>query len=648
MVSLLLKLGGAALLAMLAYVCKRAAKDNKNLGFAWTAMSLACLAAAIVTATAAVAFTSIIIVPKEKFAVVVSVYGTKPLPPGKRIATMGETGPQAEIKTQGWYFNPFITIWNEVEYHDVFVVPPRMCAVVSAKDGNSPIAPFAPAWPSAAVSKMANDAKYFLTEGKGVKGQQSSVLTPGVYTLHPYLWEKPELRPGITVEQGSVGVIKSFIKEDEVDFGTWKRTRQNELKILTDKVIPVNGPKAQIVPVGDVGVWEEPLPNGFYYINTDCYRVTLLPVIDMPYEYKGGYTARHVDLDVGTKGEVTQTIRTFDVAQPTTASDSAITVRVQGFEVPVELRAIVQVTPLMAPYVVATLGIQADNVASTQEIVENRVLTPVLRTTLRNVIGGTPIKVTQKELILDSEGKPQLDKTSGELMVKERSLLRVPSLRDLAENRELIEQNVEVAAKKEAADQGIEVTQVRIAETSLPAEVTAAWKREEFATQQTKAFAQEELAQKQRQAVENAKATAEKQNVLVEAQMLNAAAQQKAQAKVTEAEGEKAVMLAKAEGQKAQAEVLGQDQTAKLQMFETVARELTTIIKDNPTLLTSALQNANKFVPTIVVNSSGSSPGGLEAPAVLLGTMLNPDSIKKLEKAPSMPAEQPRPVTSVE
>lgn len=620
-----------ALILFFVFTALKSAQNRKNGGYTFGPLaSTSALLLAFGFLAWAVLGTSFVHVPKEKFAVLTKLYGVKQMKPGQRLALDGETGIQAKILPQGWHYSPMITITNEVELHDVTVVPPRMCAVLSAKDGLAPVAPFAPSWRPEEVSKMANDAVYFLTDGKGVKGQQATVLTPGVYALHPYLWEKPTLVDGVVIEQGTVGVVKSFISEPEVNFGTWKRERKEILSILTDAVIPKNGPKAQLVPVGQVGVWEEALPNGYYYVNPDCYRVTHLPVIEMPFEYKGGYTARHADLDIGAKGEVTQQIKVTEVPVPPTAADSAITTRVQGFEVPVELRAIVQIAPKMAPYIVATLGISSDNVASTSEIVESRVLTPVLRTTLRNVIGGTYINATTKEMILDAEGKPQFDKATGELAVNTKTILRLPSLRDLAENREVIETKVEETARKEAADQGIEVTQVRIAETSLPAEVTAAWKREELAMAQAKALAQEELSQKQRQAVENAKATAEKQQVLVEAQMLAEAAEQKKLARTTEAEGEKAMMLALAEGQKAQSEVLGQEQTAKLQMFNTVVKELGVLIKENPTLLSEGIKNAGKFVPTIVVNSNGSS-GSLDSGALLMGTMLNPDAVKKLD-----------------
>lgn len=653
MTEFFLKLIFAFLIGVLGLYIRKAASSTRNSAFTMVPwLSAVCFCCSFLLALWAVAFTSLVYVPKEKFATLNKVYGVGQLKPGQRLATNGENGLQAKILTQGWHTGLMLTITHEIELHDVFVVPPRMCATLSAKDGQPPVAPFAPSWKPEEVAKMANDAEYFLTTGHGVKGQQATVLTPGVYTLHPYLWEKATLVPGVIIEQGTVGVVKSFISEPEVNFGTWKKTRNKDgkLSILTDAVIPKNGPKAQIVPVGEVGVWEEPLSNGYYFINPDCYFVTKIPVTEMPFEYKGGYTARHANLDIGPKGEVAQTITSFTVEVPKGAADSAITTRVQGFEVPVELRALVQVTAKMAPYIVATLGISSDNVNQTSEIVESRVLTPVLRTTLRNVVGGTYINASTKELVLDKEGKPQMDKATGELMVNTKTVLRLPTLRDLAENREIIETKIEETARKEAADQGIEVTQVRIAETVLPAEVTAAWKREEFAVQQTKALAQEELTQKQRQAVENAKATAEKQQVLVEAQMLASAAEQKKQARTTEAEGEKAMMLALAEGQKAQASVLGQEQTAQLQMFNTVIKELSTLMKENPQLISEGLRSTSKFVPNIVVNSNGSSSqsGNLDAAAVLFGTMLNPDSIKKLEASQNSAVVKPGAVTTTE
>lgn len=549
--------------------------------------------------------TSLIKVPTGKYAVVVKNWGTKTLSSGDFVALHGEMGPQADILRPGYQFEWLITIINDIEYYDVVLVPPGKCGVVSAKQG-IPMKvgeAFAPPWDDASRLNMINDARYFLTDGKGVRAPQSTVLTPGPYTPHPYLWEKVTLVDATTIEQGTVGVVKSRVEGPVIWGKSFTRdvSTDGKLRVMNEKMLPKGSADVRLVPVGSVGVWEEPLPNGQYYINPEAYKVTKVPFIAVVYEYKGGYKRQFAQLQRDVKGEFTTTITEADIPVDLKAADAAIPTKIEGWDVPQELRALVQIQPDLAPFVVASLGLTAEN---STEVVETRVITPTIRSVLRTVAGGMPMPFETEVMELGKDKVPLVD-DQGKLKTKKLQEVRPARLNDLISNRGAIENAIELRAREEAAKEGINILEVRLSESALPGQFLATMQREQLAVQEAKTLIQVELTQVQRQKTENAKATAERQQEIVQGTIAAQVAEQKKIARETEAQGELAYMKAIAEGTMAQKDALGADAALQLQMFQSGLKEFSIILKEQPQLVAAALQNAGKFVPHIVVNNSG-------------------------------------------
>src|SRR6202044_2470600 len=155
------------------------------------------------------------------------------------------------------------------------------------------------------------------------------------------------------------------------------------------------GLTAELVTQYCKGVWDTSLPPNDYYLNRDAYDVTLVSTRVTTLEFKGGFTRRYIDLKVDARGDFTQSERTATFPQPRDAADGAITAKIEGWEIPQELRAIVQITPENAPIVVAAVG--------GQEEVDQRIVVPSIRSLVRNVYGG-PITVPET----DSAGKTTL------------------------------------------------------------------------------------------------------------------------------------------------------------------------------------------------------------------------------------------------
>jgi hypothetical protein len=82
--------------------------------------------------------------------------------------------------------------------------------------------------------------------------------------------------------------------------------------------------------------------------------------------------------------------------------------------------------------------------------------------------------------------------------------------------------------------------------------------------------------------------------------------------------GERDKLAAIAEGQKKQMEVLGQDATVKLRQFELLLQ----FAQDHPEVIAAVFNNAQKFVPQVVVGGGqGGEIGGMLSG--LLGEILN-------------------------
>ncbi len=606
-------------------------EDNKEfLSMPFQGLRLVAIGLAVLVLVIALISTSMVRVPSGKHATFKRIYFGSSMPPGQIVALDGQMGPQARIMTAGWHWEWMVTIINDVEKVPVFTVPPGQCAELSAKDGLANVggSAFAEPWPDNVRQQMINDANYFLTTGKGMRGPQTTVLVPGSYTINPFLWEEPVLKPATRVEQGTVGVVKSSVRA-AVDFGAFKRPMpaDNQLKVLTSTKLRENSADVLLVPVGAIGVWEEPLPNGLYYINTLAYKVTMVPTVAQVYEYKGGYKRRTIDISVGNDGQIVEARDEKEVAAQPEMADTAIFTKPEGWDVPQELRVIAQVSPEMAPMVVASLGLTEVNAA---QVIEDRVITPIIRSVVRDVLGGTQISFSALKGVLDNTGNPVLDEQGNPktAMVTE---FRSVKVMDLLENRASLEDAIEDRARPEAMSEGVTINEVRLAESAIPAELLIARKREQLAQQLAKAWIQEQLAQVQRKETENARATASQQGELVKSKILEEAAKNRAAARREEGKGEQEYLEAIAKGQQAQAGVLGPQITAQLQMFQQSLLTFQNVVEKNPDVVIAGLTNAHKFVPTVSV--SGGS-GGLEGAAGILGFLMNPQANGGLAPAP--------------
>ena len=415
-------------------------------------------------------------------------------------------------------------------------------------------------WPEDKFSDMQN-AVFFLKNG-GQKGAQLSVLKPGKYRLNRYLFEL-KIEEATSINTGEVGVIKSNVQEIEI-------CRPIEITEESSLAVP-------LVPKGCIGVWDEPLYPGMYYLNKRAYQITKISTLVQAWEYVGGYTKRHIDLIVDQRGTITQKEREEKIPVMAGAADTAIVVRVEGWQIPLDLRVLVQVDPKNAPFVVASVG-------GLQQI-EDKILTPAIRSILRNVTSAEGRKVF-----------------------------------DLQDKRSELEDIVEQKIRPEGKKAGISIKEVRFGDPVIPPELLTARQREQLAGQLKRAYEQEKIAQDERIKSEKSKAEADQQPNLVKAEMEVKIAEQGKLALQKQGEGEKLKLMEIAAGQKKQVDVLGRDRVMRLSVLEKIlqaAIEQPDIVK----------------VPGVYVQGDG----GLEGAAAILGASnlmqgLKPPATKKKKK----------------
>jgi len=600
---------------------------------------------AVFLAVICVLETSIVTVPADQVGIVRKNYGYRNMPDGHIIATNGETGYQAEIIAPGtWRVSIGFNLFNSVEVMPVVQIPQGFYGRIVARDGD-PLTDgqiMADAWSDQQFANML-DAQYFMTHG-GQRGLQLSVLKPGTYPVNLKLYqvrvgrepntkevqsnkdliwdetgfheEETPLNTMITrVPAGFVGVVRSSVQAKDavctvekikVDAGTISAAAQAQAN---------ESLSAELVPMNCKGIWSYALPPNDYYLNRDAYEVTLVDTRVQTLEFKGGFKRRWIDLTVNSKGDFEQHERAMDIQQEPGAADGAVNTKAEGWEIPQELRVVLQISPKNAPIIVAAVGGLSE--------VEKRITVPSVRAHVRNVFGGT-IEVIEPEYlapepILGADGKPTTGADGKPLFaplkprigpdgkVVMHPIVRPTRVLDTVEQRTALENEILVRVAADGARAGVDIKEIRLGESVIPPELLLARQRQQLADQLRAAFVQEQQAQTQRQEVEKARATADQQGALVTAQIGVQTARLGLEKREAEGTGERKYLEQIALGQQAQTNVLGADKVF-------LGNTISLVVK----LLTDHPEIANQKWPLFIGGSSIENVAGMLSQSGLL------------------------------
>jgi SPFH domain / Band 7 family len=522
--------------------------------------------------------TSFVLISASKVGHLKRIYLAPDLPPGRIIAVNGEKGPQSEILGPGFHFRPLLNVLYDIEEHDVIQIPEGHYGQITTLDG-SPMPEGMFIAPVISDDKLESslDAATFIQSG-GYKGPQETVLKPGSYRLNQYLFDVrvDESTSATIIPTGQVGVVKSNVQHPGLNC-------KEEMVRVSQAQHDSDALSVPLVPNGCIGLWKEPLLPGAYYLNRHAYDVTPVDTRVQTWEYRGGYRRRSIDLSIDQQGNLKQSENSVDVPIPESAVDRAVSVKVEGWDIPQELRVVAQISPENAPIVAGSVGGISE--------IEHRILTPLIRSIVRNVAGSS-IRIPRKEG----------DKIVGYDWRPTRVL-------DFIENREAIEDTIEEQIKAESRKAGVEIKEIRLGEPAIPPEILVARIRQQLADQLGEAYKRETEAQKQRIETEQARATANEQPRLVESQIAVQVAGQREKERAALGRAERQYLEEIAKGQSAQASVLGQDRVAMLQALEKVLASL----EREPQLVNLV----GKLVPNTVVNGSG-----LEGAAAIFGNAM--------------------------
>jgi len=252
--------------------------------------------------------------------------------PGMILATNGEMGPQADVLAPGWHLWYWPVLWD-VDVRPLVDIPADKIGLVESRDGLSldPGQVFAPEVTTDEFKKMIDDPKFFLTTGKGRKGPQSNVLTPGKYRLNPELF-MVTMVDTTEVPPAAVAVLKS-------NFGSEPT--------LSIKVVEDDEPVI-LANTGEKGILASVLHPGKYPVNTKAYSVSIISTRETIIRFTAdekGFAAQggsNQALSLGSEQREI-TVRTSD-----------------GFTFPVDVRVEYKIEPKNAPIVVAKLGAEIE------------------------------------------------------------------------------------------------------------------------------------------------------------------------------------------------------------------------------------------------------------------------------------------------
>ena len=252
---------------------------------------------------------------------------------GKIIAVNGEMGVQADVMAPGWHFWVWPVIYA-VETVPLTEVQSGQVGIIETSDGQAMGEGqlFAPEWPREQVQGML-DARTFLTTGKGLKGKQTTVLTPGKYRLNTQLF-RVKMVDQTEIRQGEVGALKA-------NFGSTPSVVVRG--VASGKEAESTLGAIHLAKEGEAGVRKDVLSPGKYALNTDAF--TLIEVWTTP--MVAHFTAGRASNPSSKSADGTKDSQMEEKEIKVTTSD--------GFRFPVDVRVEYEVMAENAPLVVATL-----------------------------------------------------------------------------------------------------------------------------------------------------------------------------------------------------------------------------------------------------------------------------------------------------
>ena len=411
------------------------------------------------------------------------------------LANGGKKGPQVGILRPGTYrINSKLFYVTQAP---AIQIAENTVGIAVAKDGiplpmGYVIAPKAQNADGSEADHKAYQHGQLFIDSKGYRGPQLDTLQPGIYYINPNLFNI-KLVNVAEVLPGYVAVIRSNVGLE------LERTPQGpEDATIEGKLAgPIHEDVEKILITNKFtrGIWREPVAPGKYNLNAIAFSVYQVPTsavtIDWASEGRIGTEVKGVK---PTEAKAAGVLYSFDPLKVTSKD---------GFQLEVNVRMVIRIQPANAAYIIARFGSVANLI--------DQIVHPLIDSSFRNKAG-------EKKAI------------------------------DFFQSRTDLQTEALTHAKEKFSEYNVEAQNLLIAYIDIPQDLLDTQTKKEIANQQQAQYDQEAMAQEKRIAVMEKSARADKQKDVIDAKLSIDINNDRAEAKVKEADGNRRSVILQAQG----------------------------------------------------------------------------------------------------
>jgi regulator of protease activity HflC (stomatin/prohibitin superfamily) len=411
------------------------------------------------------------------------------------LANQGKKGPQVGILRPGTYrinsrlFN--ITQAPAIE------IAENTVGIAVARDGiplptGYVIAPKALNDDGSEADHKAYQNGQLFVDSKGYRGPQLDTLQPGIYYVNPNLFDI-KIANVAEVLPGYVAVIRSNVglELERAPEGPNQPTGEGRL----GGPIHEDVERILITDKFTRGIWREPVAPGKYNLNVIAFSAYQVPTsavtIDWASEGRIGTEVKGVK---PSEAKAAGVLYSFDPLKVTSKD---------GFQLEVNVRMVIRIQPANAAYIIARFGSVANLI--------DQIVHPLIDSSFRNKAG-------EKKAI------------------------------DFFQSRTDLQTEALAHAKDKFAEYNVEAQNLLIAYIDIPQDLLDTQTKKEIANQQQAQYDQEALAQEKRIAVMEKAARADKQKDVIDAKLSIDINNDRAEAMVKEADGNRRSVILQAQG----------------------------------------------------------------------------------------------------
>ena len=413
------------------------------------------------------------------------------------LANHGKKGPQVGILRPGTY--RINTRLFNITKAPAIKIAENTIGVAVAKDGiplptGYVIAPKALKNDSTEADHKAYQNGQLFIDSQGYRGPQLDTLQPGIYYINPNLFDI-KVEEVAEVLPGYVAVIRSNVglELERAPEGPERTTKEGKL----GGPIHEDVEKILITDKYTRGIWREPLAPGKYNLNAVAFTAYQVPT-------------SAVTIDWATEGRIGTEVK--GVRSPETKAAAVLysfdplkVTSKDGFQLEVNVRMVIRIQPGNAAYIIARFGSVANLI--------DQIVHPLIDSSFRNKAG-------EKKAI------------------------------DFFQSRTDLQTEALVHAKERFSEYNVEAQNLLIAYIDIPKDLLDTQTKKEIANQQQAQYDQEALAQEKRIAVMEKSSRADKQKDVIDAKLSIDINNDRAEARVKEADGIRRSVILQAQGTK--------------------------------------------------------------------------------------------------